>query len=104
MGITRIPVSESTRDEVLKPRKRGDDTYDDVIQRLAGADDTPTPDATATIKPELDTEAVDDIANSIVESRNFQGAVTEDEAERILGRLDDLEARLPSKVAEELQR
>jgi len=33
MGDKRIPITESNRD-ALKDRKRGDDTYDDVIERL----------------------------------------------------------------------
>lgn len=33
MGDKRIPISESNRNE-LKSLKRGDDTYDDVIERL----------------------------------------------------------------------
>lgn len=36
MGDARIPVSEETRDELLTPLKRGNDTYDDVIRREIG--------------------------------------------------------------------
>lgn len=38
MGETRIPVSEETRDEILKPRKRGGESYDDLIRRLVAGE------------------------------------------------------------------
>lgn len=40
--VTRVPLSKATRDEILKPLKQGDETYDDVIRRLAANGDDPT--------------------------------------------------------------
>lgn len=34
---TRIPVTKHTRDEVLTPLKQGDETYDELLVRLARA-------------------------------------------------------------------
>lgn len=54
----RIPLAEETR-ERLKDRKRGDDTYDDVIQRLLGdGADNAEFSTTAKITPTLDDEAL----------------------------------------------
>lgn len=39
----------------------------------------------------------------MIDSLAFDGGVLDGEAEEIMGRLDDLEARLPRKVAEELE-
>lgn len=32
---TRLPCSTETRDEVLRPLKRGGETYDDLLRRMA---------------------------------------------------------------------
>lgn len=32
---TRIPCSIRTRDDILRPLKRGGETYDELLQRLA---------------------------------------------------------------------
>jgi len=49
---------------------------------------------------------VDEIADQLKEQIGnlaFQGVLLEDEADRIIKRIDDLESRLPRKVAKELQ-
>lgn len=73
MGETRIPVSEETRDEILKPRKRGGESYDDLLRRLV--DDESDFDVTATVTPTLDEEAMDELFDeleSIKESAAFE--------------------------------
>lgn len=32
---TRLPCTVETRDEVLKPLKRGDETYDELLRKMA---------------------------------------------------------------------
>jgi hypothetical protein len=32
---TRVPCSRKTRDEILHPLKRGGETYDELLQRIA---------------------------------------------------------------------
>lgn len=32
---TRVPCSEETRDQYLRPLKRGGEAYDDLLRRLA---------------------------------------------------------------------
>lgn len=32
---TRVPVSKETRDEILRPLKRGGETYDELLRRIA---------------------------------------------------------------------
>lgn len=32
---TRLPVASSTRDEILRPLKRGGESYDELLRRMA---------------------------------------------------------------------
>lgn len=67
MGDKRIPISEENRD-ALKERKRGDDTYDDVIERMLSDDSSGaleqtvtfnTPEIRDILRDELDAMSVD---------------------------------------------
>lgn len=71
MGDKRIPLTEDTRDR-LKQRKRGDDTYEDVILRLLGDGDTDFT-ATAEIQPTLDEDALDEIAEGVADRVDTDG-------------------------------
>lgn len=78
--------------ETAKEQKESAErTWGEQIVRPDG-DNTSTD--TAEVVEELKQE-VEHLANS--------GAVFDEEAERIIGRIEDLEARLPAKVAEELR-
>jgi hypothetical protein len=33
--LTRVPITERTRDEVIQPLKRGGETYDELFQKMA---------------------------------------------------------------------
>ena len=41
---TRIIVRKDTRDNLLKPLKRGDESYDDVVRKLIAQYDPDPPD------------------------------------------------------------
>ena len=60
----RLHVSAETRDAV-NARKRGDDTQDDVVQRLLSDAPDGTSEASVSIQPELDADAVDEMVERL---------------------------------------
>ena len=110
MGTTRLPVREVTRDEILKPLKRGDETYDDLLRRLAGESDGAEHGVTVPVTPELDTEAVDELADDLAGRIGMTadpGVVMDDEAVAELveqvRQLQALVERQPERTADELE-
>jgi hypothetical protein len=107
MPQTTITVDESTL-ERFKATKRSLDAEQDGV---------PDHSADSFLNALLDTweaagdgyytdpsaEAIVEELETRIDTLAFDGAVSESEAERIIGRLEDLEAQLPRKVAEELQ-
>lgn len=84
-----IKVPEEVRDEA-----RDDDrTYGEIMQAGLGThpveSDVPVDEIAEELKAEID-------------SLTFSGAVFEEEAERIMDRIDDLQSQVPKDVAEEL--
>ena len=78
----RIPISEANRD-ALKERKRGDDTYDDVIERLldGGAVSECDFDADSiaeTVAERLESECLHDDGGDVADRlRRLESAVKE---------------------------
>lgn len=93
-NTTTIEIRLDQRD-ALQDRKQHDrESYKSVLDRLLADTDEPNDDAD---------ELVDAIATEI-DTAAFNGAISDEQAERILRRLDDLETAIPRKTAEELQR
>jgi len=82
--------------EAAKDSKRDGETWGQFLQRC-----TNTP-------PEFrEYVEVDDVVGELVaeiDSMAFNGQVSDDRADEIIGRLEDLENTIPRRVAEELQR
>lgn len=87
------------------------------LKAEATAEDMPEQSADLFLKSLMDTwDAVDDghynsdteelveQLKAEIDSLAYDGAVFDDEAQRIMNRIDDLESQLPAKVAEEMQR
>jgi len=98
----RIPVSEATRDEILKPRKRGDDTYDDVIRRMAG--DGEGVGVEATVTPTLDEDAVDEMVERIEERLTDEVAVYQPGDDEPVGTIEQPAGIDPDDFAREVAR
>jgi hypothetical protein len=104
--MTTISVKQETRDR-----------FNDLKAELDEQQNAPDHTANSFLSALLDTwEAVDDdhyqdvnadlIAEELkqeIDSLAFDGAVFEDEAERIMARIDELESRIPKQTADELE-
>lgn len=89
---TRVPMGTDTR-ERLKQRKRGDDTYDDVIQRLLD-DERAVP-----VSPAIDAEALADAVEGL------EPADAEEIAREVVEKFDyaELASLLGGEVEERLR-
>lgn len=86
--VTRIPVTRATRDDVIKPLKRGDETYDDVIRRLA-SDGGGGPTVTIDADDIFTDDVLDRLASSVAEAADLEiGIDGEAVAELIAARVD----------------
>lgn len=94
MNTTTIEITTEQKDR-LDDRKRNDrEPYKAVLERLLGDDDGP--EVTATVTPELDADAVDDLVAQLqdrIDVLAYEGAVTDGEAERIISTLQTVEER-----------
>lgn len=101
---TSIRVTEAAKADAQQS-KREEETWNDYLRRCAEnppetiehvrAEDVA--DITATVRPTLDEDALDEIIEQIqaeIDTLAFDGAVAHSEADRIIERLDALEARL----------
>jgi len=41
---TTLPIREDTREEILRPLKRGGETYDELLRKMAGQYEPETPE------------------------------------------------------------
>ncbi len=98
MGDKRIPISEENR-ERLKAKKRGDETYDDVVERLMG--DEGKAELTAEVTPELDADAVDDLVDELQERLAGADPIDRDALARAVAERLDY-AAVADRVAEQV--
>ena len=85
-----IKVPEEARDKAREDPR----TYGEILE--AGCET-----ATSTETEQTPERIAQEVANAL-DMAAFNGALSDEQANELIGRLDDLEAQLPRKVAEEV--
>lgn len=99
MARTSIPCSDRTLEKLQRVRDDEYRSWDEFLKVLAELYE----------QQNTEVEKIDDRVAELeeaiggVDSLAFNGQISDEKAQQIMHRLDDLEAQLPRKVAEELQ-